>query len=109
MLKAFYIFVAQGTRRSSTGTLMNETAGLILLALLLFGPLSLNIIEHNIEVYFLVLGIIATAIGEGFSVRLIRGALTEPIEISLAVLVAGFLFRWIGPKLDSAFEVLRAR
>jgi predicted cation transporter len=88
---------------------MNELAGLILLALLLFGPISLDLIEHNIEVYFLVLGIVATAIGEGFSVHLVKGALTEPIEISIAVLVAGFLFRWIGPKLDGAFERLRGR
>jgi predicted cation transporter len=88
---------------------MNEIAGLILLALLLFGPLSLNIIEHNIEVYFLVLGIAATAIGEGFSLHLIKGALTEPIEISIAVLVAGFLFHWIGPRLDATFESLRGR
>jgi predicted cation transporter len=88
---------------------MNEIAGLILLALLLFGPISLNIIEHNIEAYFLVLGIVATAIGEGFSAHLIEGALTEPLEISIAVLIAGLLFRWIGPKLDSAFEALRAR
>jgi predicted cation transporter len=88
---------------------MNEIAGLILLALLLFGPLSLNVIEHNIEAYFLVLGIIATAIGEGFSAHLIKGAVTEPVEISIAVLVAGFLFRWLGPKLDSAFNTLRGR
>ncbi len=88
---------------------MNEIAGLILLALLLFGPISLDIVEHNIEAYFLVLGIIATAIGEGFSVHLIKSALTEPIEISIAVLIAGFLFRWIGPRLDSVFDALRAR
>ncbi len=88
---------------------MNEIAGLTLLALLLFGPISLTVIEHNIEAYFLVLGIIATAIGEGFSAQLVKGALTEPVEISVAVLLAGFLFRWIGPKLDGAFDRLRGR
>jgi predicted cation transporter len=96
-------------RSDSSDATMNETAAAILLVLLLFGPLALNVIEHNIEIYFLVLGIAATLIGERFSLHLLRQALTEPLEISAAVLVAGLLFRWIGPRLDDAFGTLRGR
>src|ERR1700739_2397662 len=96
-------------RSDSSGAAMNETAALILLVLLLFGPLGLSVIEHNIEIYFLLLGIAATLIGEGFSLHLLKLALTEPLEISAAVLVAGLLFRWIGPRLDDAFGSLRTR
>ena len=88
---------------------MNETTGVILLVLLLFGPLAVSFIEHNIEGYFLLLGVVATLIGEGFSSHLLKQALTEPLEISAAVLVAGLIFRWIGPRIDGAFGTLRAK
>jgi len=87
---------------------MNETTAVILLVLLLFGPLAVAFVEHNIEAYFLILGIIATAIGEGFSAHLLKQALTEPLEISAAVLVAGLIFRWVGPRIDQAFGTFRA-
>jgi predicted cation transporter len=88
---------------------MNETAATILLVLLLFGPIAVAMIEHNIEAYFLVLGIAATLVGEGFSPHLLKQTLTEPLEISGAVLVAGLLFKWIGPRIDGAFGALRSR
>ncbi|HUA32967.1 MAG TPA: DUF1646 family protein [Candidatus Binataceae bacterium] len=88
---------------------MNETAGVILLVLLLFGPLAVASVEHNIEAYFLVLGVIATLIGEGFSAHLLKEALTEPLEISAAVFVAALIFRWVGPRIDDAFGGLRAK
>jgi predicted cation transporter len=88
---------------------MDETAAVILLILLLFGPLAARVIEHNIEAYFLILGIAATAVGEGFDAHLVTLAVTEPLEISAAVLVAGLIFKWVGQRLDDGFGALRSR
>jgi predicted cation transporter len=88
---------------------MNLPAAILILVLLLFGPLAVHLIERNIEIYILVLGVIATLIGNGFSWHLIRHALTEPILITLAVVGAGILFGYTRGWLDRAFSRLRRR
>jgi len=42
---------------------MNHMFALVILALLLFGPLAVATIEHNIELYCLALGVFA--VGDG--------------------------------------------
>jgi predicted cation transporter len=88
---------------------MTLPAAILILALLLFGPLAVHYIERYIEVYILALGVIATLLGTGFSWRLIRHALTEPILITLAVIAAGILFGYTRGWLDRAFSRLRRR
>ena len=46
---------------------MNHTSALVILVLLLFGPLAITLIEHNIELYCLGLGVLATLLGTGFT------------------------------------------
>ena len=88
---------------------MNHASAVVILILLLFGPLAIAWIEHNIELYCLALGILATILGAGFSRALVVRALHEPFAISAAVIVAGSLFRWGRPQLDRSFGRLRNR
>jgi len=88
---------------------MNHASALVILVLLLFGPLAISWIEHNIELYCLGLGILATFLGAGFSRELIAEALQEPVAISIAVIAAALLFGWSGAWLDRSFSALRAR
>jgi predicted cation transporter len=88
---------------------MNHLSALVILALLLVGPLAVAKIEHNIELYCLVLGVLATLLGNGFTRELILEALHEPIAISVAVIVAALLFGWLRPALDRVFDRLRTR
>ncbi len=88
---------------------MNHTSAIVILALLLFGPLAVTKIEHNIEIYCLALGALATLLGAGFTRDLILEAIHEPVAISVAVIVAALLFGWTRPWLDRAFERLRTR
>ncbi len=88
---------------------MNHASAIVILALLLFGPLAVATIEHNIELYCLALGVLATLLGTGFTRELILEALHEPVAISIAVIVAAILFGWTGPLLDRVFSRLRHR
>lgn len=88
---------------------MNHVSAVVILALLLFGPLAITTIEHNIELYCLALGVLATLLGTGFTRELILDALHEPIAISIAVIVAALLFGWTRPALDRGFRHLRRR
>lgn len=88
---------------------MNHAVAIIVLVLLLFGPLLVAAIEHNIEIYFLALGIVATLLGAGFSRHLIHDALTEPVAISVAVIVSALVFGWSRRALDRSFAALRRR
>jgi predicted cation transporter len=88
---------------------MNQTAAIVVMLLLLIGPVAVRPIERNIELYMLAIGILATALAGGPGTGVIRSALTQPIPIAIAVLVAGLLFREAREKLDEAFIWLRSR
>jgi predicted cation transporter len=88
---------------------MNHVSAIVILALLLFGPLAVATLEHNIELYCLALGVLATILGTGFSRDLIFETLQEPVPICIAVIVAALLFGWLRPGLDGGFERLRTR
>jgi len=86
---------------------MNHPSAAVILALLLFGPLAIAKIEHNIELYCLALGVLATLFGTGFTPELVSEALHEPVAISVAVMVAALLFGWTRRRLDRVFDRLR--
>jgi predicted cation transporter len=88
---------------------MNHTSAAVILVLLLFGPLAIAKIEHNIELYCLALGVLATLFGTGFTRELISEALHEPVAISVAVMFAALLFGWTRRRLDRVFNRLRKR
>ena len=88
---------------------MNHAAAVAILLLLLFGPLAVSKIEHNIEFYCLALGVLATMLGTGFTRELVSDALHEPVAISVAVMIAALLFGWTRRSLDRVFRRLRMR
>jgi predicted cation transporter len=65
----------------------------VILAIVLIAPFSVKIIEEELEIFLLVMGCIAVTVTSQWSMGLMEEALTEPVKITLAVFVAGFLFR----------------
>jgi predicted cation transporter len=78
---------------------------LLLLAVLL-GPVLVKPIEHNIEIFFLGAGAFASALTGQWSAGLLHAALTEPIALTIAVLVFGVVARLGRPALDRAVTEL---
>lgn len=64
-----------------------------ILVIVLIAPFLVKIIEEELEIFLFVIGCITVTITSQWDIHLIKEALVEPIKITLAVLVAGFLFR----------------
>ena len=79
--------------------------GAILLVVLL-GPVMFEPIGQNIEVFFLVVGAFASAISGQWGRELLHAAVTEPIALTVAVLVFGVVVRLVRPWLDRGVERL---
>ncbi len=88
---------------------MNQTAAVIVLLLLLIGPLTIRPIEHNIEIFILGVGIIATILSGGPRPEVIQTALLEPVPITIVVIIASLIFRAAANRLDAIFASLRER
>ncbi|MEN1967058.1 DUF1646 family protein [Lentibacillus sp. N15] len=63
---------------------------LVFVLLLPFTP----IVERNLEEFLFVMGVLSVFVSQVLSKELIEEAMREPVNITLAVLVAGLLFRW---------------
>jgi predicted cation transporter len=87
---------------------MSEPVALVIVLLLLLGPVAWRRIEENIEAYFLLLGVLSTALAGALDLRLAAHAVTEATPISIAVVVAGMLFALGRGALDRLFGRLRA-
>ena len=69
----------------------------IILLLVLFLPFT-HFVEKNLEVFLFIMGIAAVIVSGVFSWQLVEEALLHPISITIAVLVAGLIFKWFqGP------------
>ncbi len=66
---------------------------LVILILVLFLPFLIKRIESDLEIFLFVMGIAAVSITRQWGTHLIREALIEPIKITVAVFIAGFIFR----------------
>jgi len=72
---------------------------LLLLAVLL-GPVLVKPVEQNIEVFFLAAGAVASGLAGQWGGQLLHNALTEPIALTIAVLIFGVVARVLRPSLD---------
>jgi predicted cation transporter len=79
--------------------------GSIFLAVLI-GPVLIKRVEQNIEVFFLIAGTLAAAVAGQWNTHLLRSALTEPIALTIAVLVFGVIARLARPTLDDRVKKL---
>ena len=69
-------------------------AGLFaILVAVLFIPFLIKRAEENLEIFLFVMGCIAVTITTQWGMPLVEVALIEPVKITLAVFIAGFLFR----------------
>ena len=79
------------------------TIGLLIILILVFIiPFTVKVVEHNLEYFLFVMGIIAAFVGQAFNSQLLLHALVNPIEITMAVLIAGLLFKWFQDQLGNA-------
>jgi predicted cation transporter len=69
------------------------------MGLVLVLPFSCKKIEKELEAFLFAMGILAVSISKLWSWHLVKDALIEPIKITIAVFVAGLLFRLIRPKV----------
>lgn len=79
------------------------TIGLLIILLIVFIlPFTVKIVEENLEYFLFIMGIIAALVGQAFNSELFMHALKDPMEITIAVLIAGLLFKWFQDQLGNA-------
>lgn len=70
---------------------------IIILILVLILPFT-KLVERNLEVFLFIMGVASIIVSQVFSWDLLKEALIHPINITIAVLIAGLLFKWFqGP------------
>lgn len=74
----------------------------IILILVLFLPFSVKKVEHNLEVFLFVMGIAAASISGMMNLHLIEKALIDPMNITIAVLIAGLVCKWGQVQLEKS-------
>ena len=65
----------------------------LVMALVLVLPFSVRWVEEELEAFLLAMGCLAVSISRLWTGHLVAEALSEPLKISLAVLIFGFAFR----------------
>src|SRR5699024_10201516 len=66
---------------------------IIILLLVLFLPFT-KMVEKNLEIFLFIMGVASVYVSQVLVYVVTKEALKDPINITLAVLVAGLLFRW---------------
>ena len=72
----------------------------IILVLVLLLPFSVKRVEHNLEIFLFIMGISAATVSGMMNGHLIEKALVDPINITIAVLVAGLVTKWAQSPLE---------
>lgn len=67
---------------------------LVILAVVLAAPFLSHRVERNLEAFLFVMGIAAALVSRVMGLHLIEEALVEPMKITAAVLVFGFVFKY---------------
>ena len=87
------------------GRLMLRVAlATLIITLVLLGPVLVQAIERNVELFFLVIGVLTAFTMRQFNTALLTAALIEPLAFTLAVLVFGASFRFLRDYLDQIFR-----
>ena len=75
---------------------------LVVLILVLFLPFTVKKVEHNLEVFLFIMGIAAASISGMMNLHLLEKALVDPINITIAVLLAGLICKWAQGPLEKS-------
>lgn len=73
----------------------------IILILVLFLPFTVHAVEKNLEAFLFIMGLLAAIISQVLTGALFTKALVDPIHITLAVLIAGLLFKWFQTSIEN--------
>ncbi|MGN7387611.1 DUF1646 family protein [Sporosarcina sp. SAFN-015] len=76
----------------------------IILALVLFLPFTIPFVERNLEVFLFIMGIAAVVVSGVLNKDLVLKALEDPIHITIAVIVAGLIFKWLKKPFEKGIE-----
>ncbi|WP_342430043.1 DUF1646 family protein [Neobacillus sp. FSL H8-0543] len=79
---------------------------IVILILVLFLPFSVKKVEHNLEIFLFIMGVAAATISGMMNLDLIEKALVDPINITLAVLIAGLICKWGQVQLEKGILTL---
>ncbi|WP_099352606.1 DUF1646 family protein [Fredinandcohnia onubensis] len=82
---------------------------LVILIFVLFLPFSVRIVEKNLELFLFAMGLLAAVVGGVFNSQLFIRAAVDPIKITLAVFIAGLLFKWFHTPLQRSIVGLSRR
>ncbi len=74
----------------------------IILILVLFLPFTVKIVERNLEVFLFIMGVLTVIVSQVLDSTLIFKAIKDPIHITLAVIIAGLLFRWLQDPMEKS-------
>ncbi|HZG71904.1 MAG TPA: DUF1646 family protein [Chondromyces sp.] len=75
---------------------------LIIFSLVLFLPFSVRVVEENLEMFLFFMGLFAAGLSGVWSGELFLKAAVDPMNITIAVLVAGLLFKWLRIPLEKS-------
>lgn len=78
----------------------------LIMALVLLLPFSVKKVEEELEFFLLLMGTAAMTVSRAWDLHILGEALTEPVKISLAVLIVGALFRALKGRLRGAISLL---
>lgn len=78
---------------------------IIILLLVLFLPFT-PVIGRNLEIFLFVMGILSVLVSQVLSWELVIEALKSPIYITLAVFIAGLLFRWFKGPIEASVRTM---
>lgn len=75
----------------------------VILLLVLCLPFT-KIVERNLEAFLFVMGVAACIVSRSFSWQLVQEALLHPLNITIAVLAMGLLFRWFEKPIEKGIS-----
>ncbi len=97
-------------RNPSTDSIaMNLAVGVALVDLLLIGPVLSRTIEEHIELFFLVIGLLAMTLAGAWRWDVASRAAALPLGITLTVIVADVIFGRVRGRMDRALGWMQAR
>ncbi|WP_443028954.1 DUF1646 family protein [Sporosarcina sp. G11-34] len=67
-------------------------------------PFTIKVVERNLEVFLFIMGVSAVIISQVLDKELISKALVDPVNITLAVIVAGLIFRWLQNPMEKGIR-----
>ncbi|ASV69507.1 DUF1646 family protein [Cytobacillus kochii] len=85
------------------------TGLIIIFLLVLFLPFSSKVVEENLEIFLFIMGVLAVFISQVYTEALFFKAAIAPINIAIAVFIAGVLFKWFRRGLQNSIVYVSER